>query len=160
MKRLDLYCQVSRDRLHSQEELNGEYHTKALHLLSVSVALIAATALILNIPEQNPLTDANVGLWICMGFVIAAFLATAISSILVVKASDNWRYGPDDKDLMEWWQKLDDEKFSEWIGDMLTKSAIHNAKLINDKAIALKAALLSLAAEGLSLIVIGILLVA
>ena len=91
MDRIDLYYEVTREKLLNQESLNKEFGTKASSILGLGAALIGAATIILN------LSDIKLGLgipafWVFIVLVVA-FVFTAIFCISVLRLRD-WQHSP------------------------------------------------------------------
>ena len=89
MNEVDLYCDVLRARLLSQEGLIRDYGTKAGVILGVGAAMMGAGAVILKFSNTDHLLLNGVAFLVMVG----AFVLTAIHGTRVVGTQD-WHTSP------------------------------------------------------------------
>ena len=117
MDQIDLYYEVTREKLLNQESLNKEFGTKASSILGLGAALIGAATIILN------LSDIKLGLGILAFGVfgvfillVVAFVCTAVLSFLVLWPR-SWGHGPTVSSLAKDLGYYEDRVLTKLVGD-------------------------------------------
>ena len=154
MDRIDLYYEVTREKLLNQESLNKEFGTKASSILGLGAALIGAATIILN------LSDIKLGLgipafWVFIVLVVA-FVFTAIFCISVLRLRD-WQHSPTASGITKRLNGYKDETLTEWVGDEYGRSVEYNRGALRDKATALQRGATCLTLEAFMVALLGIL---
>ena len=75
-----LYYEITRDRLANQSDLNREYGVKALSVLTLCVALVGATAVVLTLPDPS-VKLAGAIVWLLAALSVCFATLTAFFSI-------------------------------------------------------------------------------
>ena len=153
MDEVTLFHEFARDRLRSQEALNGEYGTKAHNMFTLGTALIGAAAVIINLPDTN--IEHSIRFWTPIGILSLAFLFVAVSSILALWMRD-WRYGPKENDFARYIHDHDAKTIERWAAETYNESANRNNEKLRSKGRWIQFALFGLILETIALFAVGI----
>ena len=151
MNEVDLYCDVLRARLLSQEGLIRDYGTKAGVILGVGAAMMGAGAVILKFSNTD-LFLLNGAAFLVM---VGAFVLTAIHSTRVVGTQD-WHTSPGMAKLGPNLGSHEEGKFTRLIGDAFGEAVDCNERVLRRKARILKCAIWSLVAEVIALVFLAL----
>ena len=154
MDKVDLYCQVTREKLLTQDSQNREFGAKASSMLGFGAAMIGFGAIILNLSG-----DDGAGGWILLIFImlILAFLVTACCGLFVLWTRD-WGNGPTVKSLAKTLDSDADSEYARAVGDAYGKSVDDNWCVLDRKATALRWGVAALALESLMVAILGAIL--
>ena len=140
---VDLYCQIGRERLLSQEWQNREFATKAINYLAFGSGMIGIGAVVLRLSQPE---SAMLALWAFI--VLAVLFAPAAAAGIYTLIPSEWRYGPD---LGSMSQDLDNERFTEGVADAYAKAIKENWRILDLKARMLALGAISLLLEAVAL---------
>ena len=154
MDQIDLYYEVTRERLLNQGSLDKEFGTKASSRLGLGAALIGAATIILN------LSDIKLGLgipalWVFIVLVVA-FVCTAVLSFLVLFPRD-WEHGPTVYSLANALGHYEDRDLTKLVGDEYKQAVDSNWRILDQKACFLTCGVVAIAIEAGALAALGIL---
>ena len=149
MNEVDLYCDVLRARLLSQEGLIRDYSTKVGVMLAIGAAMMGAGAVILRFSNTG-----HVLLYAVFGTMALAFLINAIMGALIFKL-DNWRTSPGVAKLAPNLGMHEEGVFTRMIGDAFGQAIECNEQVLNNKARILQYAIGFLCLEVLVLAVLA-----
>ena len=123
---VDLYCQIGRERLLSQEWQNREFATKAINYLAFGSGMIGVGALVLRLSQPE---SAMLALWafIALAVLFAPAAVAGIYTLIPFK----WRHGPD---LGYMPQVLDNKRFTEGVADAYAEAIEANWHILDPKA--------------------------
>ena len=132
---VDCYFRVAGDRLKSQESLGAEMHSRAYNIMSLSLALLATSALVIGAFTNNPPLSAL----IVFGFsgVFTLFIVTLMCR-KVLSPQNNWRTGPNPTLFAQHLGQHTDTDLVEWAGDEYSKSVECNHQVLSNKADAIR----------------------
>ena len=147
MNEVDLYCDVLRARLLSQEGLIRDYGIKAGVILGVGAAMMGAGAVILKFSNTDLFLLNGVAFLVMVG----AFVLTAIHGTRVVGTQD-WHTSPGMATLGPNLGSHEEGKFTRLIGDAFGEAVDCNERVLRKKAGILKCAIWSLVAEVIALV--------
>ena len=154
MDRIDLYYEVTRDKLLSQESLNKEFGAKASNLLGFGAAMIGAGVIILNLSGAKLGPDVP-AFWVSIVLVLA-FVSTALFGLNVLW-NRPWEHSPTASGFAKHLHGYQSNTLTEWVGDEYARSVDHNKGALIQKATALQWGVTSLTLEALLVAVLGIL---
>ena len=132
MNEVDLYCDVLRARLLSQEGLIRDYCTKVGVMLGVGAAMMGAGAIILRLSNIDTFKDL-VMLSAIFGIMALAFLGNAITGALIFRLKD-WNTSPGMAKLAGNLGVHKEGEFTKAVGDAFGQAVEHNEQVLNDKA--------------------------
>ena len=123
---VDLYCQIGRERLMSQDWQNREFATKAINYLAFGSGMIGIGAIVLRLSQPE---SAMLALWafIALAVLFAPVAVAGIYTLIPFK----WRHGPDLGYMSE---VLDNERFTEGVADAYAKAIEENWHILDPKA--------------------------
>ena len=140
---VDLYCQIGRERLMSQEWQNREFTTKALNYLAFGSGMIGIGAVVLRLSQPEAAMQA---LWAFIALAVL-FAPAAVAGIYTLIPFE-WRHGPD---LGSMSQNLDNERFTEGVADAYAEAIEENWHILDPKARMLTLGAISLLLEAATL---------
>ena len=154
MDRIDLYYEVTREKLLNQESLNKEFGTKASSILGLGAALIGAAGIILNLSDtalgpSMPAVSFSIVL-------VVAFVCTAVLSFLVLFPRD-WGHGPTVSSLADALGNYGDCDLTKLVGDEYKQAVDSNWRILDQKACFLTCGVVAIAIETGALAALGIL---
>ena len=149
MDRIDLYCQIAREKYLSQEWLNRELGTKAGAILSIGVAVLGAGTVIFTLSEAPH----EALFWVFLG-LICIFLVVAALSVYILSPR-NWYNGPNVTDLASRLDSPEEHDLTKLVGDVYADSVKHNKTVLDAKGTVLQWGAISLAAESTLLAILG-----
>ena len=129
VSQVDLYCQIGRERLLSQERQNSEFATKAINYLAFGSGMISVGAIVLRLSQPE---SAMLALWAFIALAVL-FAPTAVAGIYTL-IPFKWRHGPD---LGCMSQVLDNEQFTEGVADAYAEAIEKNWHILDPKALML-----------------------
>ena len=132
---VDYYFRVAIDRLNSQESLGAELHNRAYNIMSVSLALLATSALVIGAFTDNPPLLALI-IFGCSG-VFALSIVTLVGR-KVLSPQRNWLAGPDLKCFAQHLGQYENTVLVEWAGGEYGKSVEQNQQVLSNKAKAIR----------------------
>ena len=153
MDAIDMYYQFGLERLKSQEALNREYGNKAANILAFSLALVAAAAVVINLPGND--TERSVQFWIPLGGLGTIFVFVVVSSIFVLRPRD-WYYGPQEADFPKYIDVFDASIIQRWVSDSYRQSVECNKNQLRQKERWLQTALIGVLFETIALVFVGV----
>ena len=106
---VDLYCQIGRERLLSQDSQNREFATKAINYLAFGSGMIGIGAVVLRLSQPESAMLA-LQAFIVLAVLFAPVAVAGIYTLIPFK----WRYGPA---LGYMSQVLGNERFTEGVAD-------------------------------------------
>ncbi len=148
MDRSEIYCQAWAERLQSQEALNRDFDTRAIGILSLGAAIVAAGALVLRFARPE-MADAPINtLALSMfGVLVLFFAVTAVYSILTFRPrKGRWSEGPKAEAFDEA-MVYRGKDLARWLGRVYRNSVCHNIAIIEEKGDFLNVAIVSLSAQ-------------
>ena len=154
MDRIDLYYEVTRVKLLSQESLNKEFGAKAGTILGFGAAMIAAGVITLNLSGIK-LGPGVPAFWAYIALIVA-FLSTATFSLLILWPR-SWEHGPTVSSLAKALGYYEDRDLTKLVGDEYKQSVDSNWCLLDSKARFLVCGVASLAIESCMVAAVGIL---
>ena len=146
----DLYLDVARSRLISQESLNRELNTTSGILLGIGTTILGLSAVILTFS-----TTGIVPIMLFSSTLLVSFVVNVISSSYLLLGR-KWSYGPKVGEVADRVDAYDEGQLLKQVADMYAISTDKNGKILDRKAKYLKIGVFSLVAEGLSLAFLGI----
>ena len=149
MSQADLYCQVVRERYHSQEALNGGLHTRSAIILSFSGVLVGSAGIILRLSQPHQWVE--VGVFAGLGM---AFIVTVISCLLVLRTR-NWHPGPKPADVADRLSDHSESDLAKVIGDVYGDCVEQNRTVLGGQAAWLQTGALFLGVQALLLVLLG-----
>ena len=149
MNEIDLYCDVLRARLISQEGLIRDYGTKVGVILSVGAAMMGVGAVILRFSDVSHLL--LYGVFGCMALV---FLVNVIMDIQIIMPNE-WRTAPGMDKLAPNLGFHEEGKFTRLVGDAFGEAIASNQQVLDKKAKLLLWAISSLCIEVVLLAVLA-----
>ena len=132
---VDCYFRVAGDRLKSQESLGAELNSRSYNIMSVSLALLATSALVIGAFTDNPPLSALVVFGISGLF--ALFIVTLVCG-KVLSPHKNWWTGPNPTLFAQHLGQYKDTALVEWAGDEYSKSVECNQQVLSNKAEAIR----------------------
>ena len=123
---VDLYCQIGRERLLSQDWQNREFATKAINYLAFGSGMIGIGAIVLRLSQPE---SAMLALWAFTALAVL-FVPAAVAGIYTL-IPFKWHHGPD---LASMSQVLDDERFTEGVADAYAEAIEENWHILDPKA--------------------------
>ena len=126
---VDLYCEIGRERLLSQEWQNREFATKAINYLAFGSGMVGIGAVVLRLSQPE---SATLALWAFVA--LAVLFAPAVMAGIYTLIPSKWRYGPD---LRYMPQVLDNERFTEEVADAYAEAIEKNWHVLDPKALML-----------------------
>ena len=126
---VDLYCEIGRERLLSQEWQNREFATKAINYLAFGSGMIGIGAVVLRLSQPE---SAMLALWVFIA--LAVLFVPAAAALIYTLIPFKWRHGPD---LGSMSQDLDNERFTEKVADAYAKAIKENWHILDPKALML-----------------------
>ena len=123
---VELYCQIGRERLMSQDWQNREFATKAINYLAFGSGMIGIGAIVLRLSQPE---SAMLALWafIALAVLFAPVAVAGIYTLIPFK----WRHGPDLGYMSE---ALDNERFTEGVADAYAEAIEENWHILDPKA--------------------------
>ena len=128
MNEVDLYCDVLRARLISQEGLIRDYGTKVGVMLGVGAAMVGAGAVILRLSNID-----HVLLYVVFSIMAFAFLVNAIMDAFILRLGD-WRTAPGMDKLAPNLGVYEEGQFTKLVGDAFGEAIDYNQRLLDKKA--------------------------
>ena len=126
---VDLYCQIGRERLLSQDSQNREFATKAINYLAFGSGMIGIGAVVLRLSQPESAMLA-LQAFIVLAVLFALVAVAGIYTLIPFK----WRYGPD---LGYMSQVLGNERFTEGVADAYSEAIEKNWNILDTKALML-----------------------
>ena len=123
---VDLYCQIGRERLLSQEWQNREFATKAINYLAFGSGMIGVGALVLRLSQPE---SAMLALWAFIALAVL-FVPASVAGIYTL-IPFKWRHGPDLGSML---QVLDNKRFTEGVADAYAEAIEENWHILDPKA--------------------------
>ena len=136
---VDLYCQIGRERLMSQDWQNREFATKAINYLAFGSGMIGIGAIVLRLSQPE---SAMLALWAFIALTVL-FAPVAVAGIYTL-IPFKWRHGPD---LGSMSKALDNEQFTEGVADAYAEAIEANWHILDPKALMLTLGAISLLLE-------------
>ena len=149
MDRVDLYCQITREKYLSQEWLNREFGTKAGAILSIGAAVVGAGTVIFTLSEATQ----EAPFWVFLG-LICTFLVVATLSVYILSPRQ-WYNGPNVTDLASRLDSPEEHDLTKLVGDVYADSVKRNKSVLDAKGVALQWGAISLAVESTLLASLG-----
>ena len=149
MNEVDLYCDVLRARLLSQEGLIRDYSTKVGVMLGVAAAMMGAGAIILRFSNTS-----HVLLYVVFGTMALAFVINATMGALIFKPN-NWRTSPGMTKLAPNLGRHEEGVFTRLTGDAFGQAIECNEQVLTKKARILQCAIGFLCLEVIALAVLA-----
>ena len=157
MEKARFYCDLAQERLQSQEKLNVEHGTKAYWVLSLSVAVLAAGALIFRILWVFPLDTIEAIIVYVPGILaLAAMCGAMLISVRSIYLNPRWQAGPDLEDVRKVMSDTAHLELLQEVGDTFVESSTLNGQILEDRAGLLRIALWFLVAEILFVMGLGV----
>ena len=155
----EIYYQASRDTIQYQNTVHQDFTGRAMNLIGFAVAMLAAGAIALNLPEDG--VPLNEGMWTALTLWGGGF-AGLILSCGYVLFPKRWEVGPTIDSLGDTIAKDDhnSEEVLWFLADSFKTSFLHNTGVLEKKARAINLAMMALAMEATGLIFAGVLLFA
>ena len=153
----EIYYQASRDTVLYQNEVHQDFSGRAVSLIGYGIAMLAATAIVLNLPDEGNFW--HWGIFVALGFLVGGF-ALLILSCGYVLLPLRWEMGPAVDSLGELVGdgETDADGTLWFIADSFKQSFVHNRATLEKKARATNFAVVALALEAIGLISVGVLL--
>ena len=157
MTKNEIYYRASRDTVLYQNDVHKDFSTRAMNLIGYGVAMLAATAIALNLSDDGVTWDWRT--YIALGGLIVGFALLVVTCGYVLW-SHRWEMGASVDSLGELIDDndYDSEKVLWCIADGFRTSFVHNRTVLDKKARAIKVAMVALALEAAGLISVGVLL--
>ena len=124
MNRVDLYCQITREKYLSQEWLNRELGTKAGAMLSIGAAVVGAGTVIFTLSKATY----EAPFWVFLGLIFAFIVVAALSIFILSPRS--WRNGPQVSDLASRLDSPEEHDLTKLVGDVYADSVDHNKNVL------------------------------
>lgn len=150
MNEVELYCDVLRARLLSQEGLMRDYSTRVGVILGVGAAMMGAGAVILTFSGTDYVLVSG-GVFFVM---VVAFLVNAIVGSRIIRA-DDWRTSPGMAKLAPNLGVHEGDEFIRLTGDAFGEAVDLNQRVLDKKARRLGCAIWSLLVEVVGLVVLA-----
>ena len=147
MQKEELYCQVARERLLSQDAQNSEFSSKAGTQVAFSSGLIGLAALTLVVPHQAMPASAMAA----SVAMIVFFVSTVLTSLYVIWPR-KWMPGPKFARLLEHLEEQPDREFERWTGEAYALAVDRNSAILMQKAWALTASTACLGVQACALV--------
>ena len=157
MSKNEIYYQASRDTIQYQDEVHQDFSSRATNLIGYGVAMLAATAIALNLPEEE--ISWNWEMYVSLGGLAGGFGLLILCCGFVLWPG-RWERGPrvDSLGNLVGDTNYDVDKVLWFIADSFRKSFVHNEKVLKRKARAIGLAVMALALESMGVIAVGVLL--
>ena len=149
MKDIELYCDVVRAKLISQEGLNRDYGTKVSFMLGVGSAMLGVGAAILRFSNVDHLL-----LYIVFGIMALAYVAHVVINMLIIKPRD-WQTAPEPEQLASKLGVYKESDFIKAVGNVFGAATTHNQLLLDKKAGLLSWSIVFLTLEVVALAVLA-----
>ena len=157
MSKNEIYYQASRDTVLYQNEVHQDFSGRAINLIGYGVAMLAATAIALNLPDDG--VPWGWGTYIALGVLVCGF-ALLVSSCGYVLWPHRWEMGATVDSLAELVDDSthDSDRVLGFLADSFKQSFVHNRTDLDKKTRAIYVATMALALEAAGLISVGVLL--
>ena len=156
MNEVDLYCDVLRARLLSQEGLTKGYNTDAGIILSIGAAMIGFGAVILRFSDStHAISYLAFYPFIVMGVMGLFFLLNAITTAFFIFRPTDWRAAPGMAKLSPNLGVHQQGEFTKQVADAFGQAVDSNQRVLDRKARCLQWAILWLIIEVIALVVLA-----
>ena len=150
MNDVELYCDVARAKLKSQEELNRDYGARVNVMLGVGAGMLAVGAAILRSSDVS-----HILLYLVFGVLASAFALHVYLDVLIINPR-NWRTAPKLDELASSLGEYSSEKYMKGVADAFRAATTCNEALLNRRAGLIRWSLVFFFAEAVAIGVLAI----